>query len=108
MPDVRSSALLHVDYDSRRAALFVTFVTRLTYRYDGVPAHIYEALLVAPSKGTFFNQNVRDRYATTLVERPAHGSPKRSPTSTSSPGGSSRRIPSERMRVSTRLPAPRR
>lgn len=34
-----------------------------TYRYRGVPARVYEDLLAAPSKGQYFHQAIKGRYA---------------------------------------------
>lgn len=67
MPEVKSRALTHVDYDARALCLFVTFVTGRVYVYDGVPPDVYEALLRAPSKGQFFNAEIKDRYPATLA-----------------------------------------
>jgi hypothetical protein len=33
------------------------------YDYYGVPMHVFEGLLSASSKGTYFNAYIRDRYA---------------------------------------------
>lgn len=107
MPDIESSAIRHIEHDPGRSILLVTFVTGLTYRYDGVPGNVYQALLASDSKGASFNRAVRDRYTTTLLGSD-QASPNRSATSASRPGGSSRSTPSERMRVSMRPSAPRR
>lgn len=32
------------------------------YDYYNVPEHVYRALMSASSKGTYFNNHVRDRY----------------------------------------------
>ena len=64
MPDVSSSVMRHVDYDEDGRRLFVTFTTGRVYGYDDVPASVYEALLNAPSKGEFFNAEIKDCYQT--------------------------------------------
>lgn len=70
MPQVDSSAVSAVDYDDEARRLVVTFATGPTYAYDAVPRRVYETMLQAPSKGRFFNSEVRERYRTTLVRRP--------------------------------------
>ena len=67
MPKVESTAITHADYGDRARCLFVTFVTGRVYVYDGVPRDVYAALLRAPSKGEFFNGEIRDRYRATRV-----------------------------------------
>ncbi len=69
MPEVKSRALTHLDYDAGSRRLFVTFVTGRLYVYEGVPPDVYEALLRAPSKGRFFNREIKDRYPATLARR---------------------------------------
>ena len=46
--------------------LEVEFVTGSVYRYRNVEEDVYERFLAAPSKGTFFNEHIRDAY---LCER---------------------------------------
>lgn len=60
---VESSVLQDVRYNASRHALAVTFTNGRVYTYLGVPESIYEALLRAPSKGRFFNAEIRDRFA---------------------------------------------
>ena len=54
-----SSALHCVDYDRSRQALTVVFNDGTSYRYSAVPEHVYDCLLAAPSKGRFFNIEIR-------------------------------------------------
>lgn len=42
--------------------LEIEFRSGATYRYSGVPSHVYERLMAAESKGRFINANIRDRY----------------------------------------------
>jgi lysyl-tRNA synthetase class 2 len=63
MPVVDSSAIRAVGYNANLHELAVMFVTDRIYIYLGVPEAIYEALMRAPSKGRFFNAEIRDRYA---------------------------------------------
>jgi len=63
MQDVQSSALKSVGYDGGREVLVITFVNGSTYEYSDVPRHVYQELMRAPSKGTYFNANVKERYS---------------------------------------------
>jgi hypothetical protein len=60
---VGSTTLSTVAYDGIRNLLQLEFRSRVVYRYFGVPAAVHEALLGAPSKGSYFNQAIRGRYA---------------------------------------------
>lgn len=57
-----STAIRHFVYDPEMQALDVTFVTGRRYRYFAVPAHVAHEFEVAPSKGRFFNAEIRDQY----------------------------------------------
>ena len=60
---VESSTLAGVAYDADRTILQLEFCDRTVYQYFGVPAAVYEALLLAPSKGAYFNRMIRGRFA---------------------------------------------
>jgi hypothetical protein len=64
MPAIYSSAITWVNYDDQTRRLHITFHASGTYTYFGVPRLVYDGLLRAPSVGTYFNDNIRDRYAT--------------------------------------------
>jgi hypothetical protein len=64
-----STAIRHVDYDAASRALTVTFTTGRRYVYESVPPEVYTALVTAPSKGTFFNAEIRDAYAYEELDR---------------------------------------
>ena len=71
MPAVTSSVMTWIEYDPAGRRLVVTFTSGRRYAYAGVPAHVYEALLAAASKGGFFNGAIRDVYdAVALTGRP--------------------------------------
>ena len=53
-----ASALYHPD----RRQLELEFRTGKRYLYFGVPPMTYHALLLALSKGAFFNANIRNRF----------------------------------------------
>ena len=57
-----STAIEAIGYDGATAELSVTFVSGKTYRYFRVPRGIYLRFRRAASKGTFFNDHIRDRY----------------------------------------------
>ena len=59
---VESTTLRALAYDGSRGVLQLEFCTRAIYRYYGVPAVVYEALLGAPSKGRYFNRVIRGRF----------------------------------------------
>lgn len=59
---VASSALATVGYSQRRRALEIEFRNGAIYRYLKVPPAIFHALLDAPSKARFYDQNIRHRY----------------------------------------------
>jgi hypothetical protein len=60
---VRSSVMTSFDYDEENAELDITFTSGKTYRYANVPLEIYAGLLDAESKGEFFNDNIKDKFA---------------------------------------------
>jgi hypothetical protein len=62
MPRVNSSAMHRVEYDATTGQLDIWFNGSGRYSYYGVPDRIYEGLLGAGSKGSFFNDHIRDRY----------------------------------------------
>jgi hypothetical protein len=62
MPYVESDAIRIVTYDEIAFELDVTFASGKTYRYSGVPRHVYKELIAAESHGRYFNTYIRDRY----------------------------------------------
>jgi len=64
-----STAIRYFRYDSAKCELQVTFVTGRRYVYDNVPPDVFDAFRAAFSKGTFFNHEIRDRYAYREVTR---------------------------------------
>jgi hypothetical protein len=59
---VESTTLRAFAYDDGREILQLEFRSRAIYRYYGVPAAVHEALLYAPSKGSYFNRVIRGRF----------------------------------------------
>lgn len=73
---VESSTIASVGYDLTRRLLQLEFCSRAIYHYFGVPVGIHEALLEAPSKGSYFNRAIRGRFPyCRLVPAVAPGAP---------------------------------
>lgn len=61
MPYVVSSAVSRIEFEA--GTMQVWFVeSGGPYNYYGVPEPTYRAFLGSPSKGRFFNDQIRDRY----------------------------------------------
>lgn len=60
--DMDSTAIQAIDYDAERAKLLVRFQSGERYVYVGVPGEVHRSFLQAPSKGRFFQAEIRDRY----------------------------------------------
>ena len=58
-----SSVIQSYSYDEAMGCLDVLFVSGILYSYADVPKHIVGGLEAAPSKGSFFNERIRDHYA---------------------------------------------
>jgi hypothetical protein len=59
---LQSSSLRSVGYDPDTQTLEVEFQQGEIYQYMGVPEFLYRGLVLASSKGKFFNRNVVDRF----------------------------------------------
>lgn len=59
---VESTTLTALGYDEAHEILQLEFRSRAIYLYFGVPAPVYEALLAAASKGTYFNRAIRGNF----------------------------------------------
>ena len=60
---VTSKDIAIVGYDSGARTLEIAFRGGGVYHYSNVPADVYQALMAAPSHGTYFNQNIKDKYS---------------------------------------------
>jgi KTSC domain len=67
---VASTLLANVGYDRATSTLDLEFRDGSLYRYSAVSEAIYQGLLAADSKGSYFNRQIRSRFAYTLVRRP--------------------------------------
>lgn len=62
---VRSSAIRSIGYDTGSSTLEVEFVNGRVYRYLGVPEFLFRGLMLAGSKGSYFNRNIAERFNST-------------------------------------------
>ncbi len=67
---IHSTALATIGYSKRLRALEVEFVNGAIYRYTNVPPEIYRALIAAPSKAQFYDENVRGHFPSVHVKPP--------------------------------------
>jgi KTSC domain len=63
---VTSSNLRSVGYDATTRTLEIEF-KKSVYQYADVPLEVYEALMAAPSHGSYFIQNIRDVYPVSRI-----------------------------------------
>jgi hypothetical protein len=68
MPHVESQAIEALEYAPVERVLFVRFADGDWYAYLDVAPETYAAFTSAPSKGRFFQAEVRDRYAYRKIE----------------------------------------
>jgi KTSC domain-containing protein len=64
-----SRAIRNQFYVPAKRELWVTFVTGRRYVYENVPPDVFDAFTAAPSRGAFFNHEIRDRYPFREVTR---------------------------------------
>ncbi len=64
---VVSSEMSSVGYHPPSGILEIEFKSGAIYQYFIVPKKIYDGLIVAESKGSFFAQNIRDRFVYSRV-----------------------------------------
>ena len=57
-----STAIEHISYDEAARELHVKFVGGGMYTYYAVPKSVHTAFRASSSKGTFFNQFIKNRY----------------------------------------------
>ena len=62
MVSVDSSAIASIGHDAGARELFVRFHTGRTYVYSEVSPEIYDELMRAASKGTYFNRYIKPHY----------------------------------------------
>ena len=62
-----SEAIAKFAYDPTAANLVIFFKSGGVYEYRNVPRDVFKAFRAAPSKGQYFQANVRERYAGRLL-----------------------------------------
>lgn len=62
MPTPRSSDIEQIAYDAETMDLEVTFNSGGVYTYSGVDASTWRAFARAPSKGSFLNRQIKQRF----------------------------------------------
>lgn len=62
MIPVRSSAIRAVGYDAASMRMRILFQQGHTYDFCRVPENVYQALMNAYSKGSYYNDHIKDRY----------------------------------------------
>lgn len=62
MIPVRSSAITAVGYDPNTQQMCIQFQQGHSYNFCHVPQYIFDGLLSAGSKGTYYNDHIRGRY----------------------------------------------
>ena len=70
---VESTTLLAIGYDETHEILQLEFRSHAVYRYFGVPCSIYEALVAASSKGSYFNGTIRGYFPYALISGTSSG-----------------------------------
>ncbi len=61
MPAVNSSAFSHIEYDENSSTLTISFKSG-DYDYKNFPKSLYEDFLAASSKGSFYNNYIKDKF----------------------------------------------
>jgi len=59
---VRSSDLAWVEYDEHTRILRIGFRSDAEYEYLDVPENICNGLMIAPSKGAYLHQYIKERF----------------------------------------------
>jgi hypothetical protein len=59
---VESSTLGTIAYDRADQLLWLEFRSHAVYCYFGVPPGVYQDLMAAQSKGSYFNRSIRGRF----------------------------------------------
>ena len=85
--ELNSTGLRAAAYQDQLALLELEFRSGATYQYFGVSEQTYQELLLAPSKGAYFNSHIRDLFPCAKLHPdqsssrlPAHRGPANHPT----------------------------
>lgn len=64
-----STVIGQIDYDPETQLMFVRFVPNgRRYVYEDVPAAVVEAFRRSTAKGIYFNNHIRDKFVSELVD----------------------------------------
>ena len=63
MTPVSSRAINAIGYDQKTKKMKITFKQSKTYDFCNVPPTIFEVFRNASSKGTYYNDHIRDMYS---------------------------------------------
>ncbi len=58
----RSTMITKIQYDEVTRELTLTFAKGDDYKYDEVPASVFEALIAAESEGKYFSAHIKGKY----------------------------------------------
>lgn len=61
--DSTSSVISQIGYARESGELIVTFTSGRSFVYDNVPPDVFDGLINAQSKGSYFHAAIRDRYS---------------------------------------------
>ena len=64
-----SSVIASFSYNSASLTLTIIFVSGMVYNYVAVPQEVYDEMKAAFSKGTFFNEHIKGKYAFKKVKQ---------------------------------------
>jgi len=59
---IDSSLIKQVKYDAAAQELTIEMTTDKSYVYENIPQDIYKAFMSAPSKGKFYNSNIKGTF----------------------------------------------
>ena len=71
--DLESTSLSAATYQEQSASLELEFQRGAVYRYNGVPAQVYQEFLQSESKGRYFNQRIRNHFTYTQIDTARSG-----------------------------------
>ena len=64
---VNSSTIVDIGYDASLMTLELGFKQGVVYNYFDIPDAVYQELMRADSKGTFFHANIKNNYRYTKL-----------------------------------------
>ena len=67
MIPVASSTIESIGYEVGSKKLHIKFISTEMYIYQSVPKQVHARLMRAPSKGTFLNEEIKDKYRYTEI-----------------------------------------